>query len=164
MACTLLCLWSISGEKCTERFRSGLQKMQEYIGNFGQRWYCLCPSSSHPGWTVERKDVCIFQEADESFRKEIIKVNKNEISDRAVNLAGTIKTAPDIKSLSRSWIWLESSSGGKELLSPKKFWERIRCEWDTISLRTLWSGRCRQPDYLWSSYEFRKNVCSSGSL
>ena len=108
MACTLLCLWSISGEKCTERFRSGLQKMQEYIGSFGQRWYCLCPSSGHPGWTVERKDVRLFQEADESFRKEIIKVNKNEISDRAVNLAGTIKTTPDIKSLSRSWIWLES--------------------------------------------------------
>ena len=35
-------------------------------------------------------------------------LNKNEIPGRAANLAGTIKAAPDIKSLSRSWTWLES--------------------------------------------------------
>ena len=40
--------------------------------------------------------------------KKSWKMNKNEIPGRAANLAGTIKTAPDIKSLSRSWIWLES--------------------------------------------------------
>jgi len=52
-----------------------------------------------------------------------------------VDLAGTIKAAPDSKSLSRSWTWLESWRARQNICRYNAGWYFILCLWKHLFCR-----------------------------